>query len=122
MIEDEILACEEELRKAQLTGDVGILDRLVDDALLFASFDGTIVRKEHDLEFHRSGRNRITKMEPNERHMLHLGDTSVVIVLMDAEATIDGVPSSAKMRYTRVWHRRENGWRLVAGHMSPVPA
>lgn len=122
MTEDEIVACEESLRKAQLTSDVGILDRLVDDGLLFSSFDGTIIRKEDDLEFHRCGRNKITKMDVIDRQMVHLGDTSVVSVLMDAEASIDGVPSATKMRYTRVWHKRENGWRLVAGHMSPVPA
>ena len=120
MTDNEILACEEKLRKAQLTGDVALLDRLVDDTLMFASFDGTIVRKSDDLGFHRSGRNKITKMDVIERDVLYLGDTAVVSVLMDAAVTMDGTPSATKMRYTRVWHKRENGWRLVAGHMSPV--
>ena len=61
-------------------------------------------------------------MEPGDRHILHLGETSVVSVLMKAAAVLDGVPVTANMRYTRVWHKRPEGWRVVAGHMSTVPA
>jgi ketosteroid isomerase-like protein len=121
-IDDEILACEAELRQAQLTGDVAILDRLLDDVLVFTSFDGTLATKSDDLSLHRSGRLRITRMDPADRRLLHLGATSVVSVLMQAEALVDGVAVAAAMRYTRVWHKRPDGWRLVAGHMSPVPA
>jgi len=60
-------------------------------------------------------------MDPGDRHLLHLGTTSVVSVLMHAEAIVDGSPVTANMRYTRVWHKRPEGWRLVAGHMSAVP-
>jgi ketosteroid isomerase-like protein len=59
-------------------------------------------------------------MEPMERHILHLGQTSVVTVKMDAAAVIEGAPIEAVLRYTRVWHKRDNGWQLVAGHMSIV--
>ncbi len=121
-IDDEIFECEAELRQAQLTGDVAALDCLLDDVLLFTSFDGTIASKSDDLSMHRSGRLQIIKMDPTDRHVLHLGTTSVVSVLMNAGAIIDGIPVTANMRYTRVWHKRPDGWRLVAGHMSTVPA
>jgi ketosteroid isomerase-like protein len=121
-IEHEILACEAELRQAQLTGDVATLDRLLDDGLVFTSFDGTLASKSDDLALHRSGRLRITRMEPVDRHIVHLGTTSVVSVLMNAAAIVDGAPVTADMRYTRVWHKRPEGWRVVAGHMSAVPA
>ena len=120
-VDDEILACEAELRQAQLTSDVETLERLLDDVLVFTSFDGTIASKSDDLLLHRSGRLKITRMDPSDRHLLHLGATSVVSVRMNAEAVIDGVPVAAAMRYTRVWHQRQDGWRLVAGHMSAVP-
>src|SRR5438270_13844629 len=120
-IDEEILACEAGLRSAQLTSDVAALDRLLDDALVFASFDGTLASKSDDLALHRSGRLRITRMEPVERHVLHLGVTSVVTVKMDAAAIVDGAPVAGKLRYTRVWHKRPDGWRVVAGHMSSLP-
>jgi ketosteroid isomerase-like protein len=121
-IDDEILACEAQLREAQLTADVAVLDRLLDDLLLFTNLDGTLASKNDDLSLHRSGRLRIVRMDPSDRHLLHLGETSVVSVRMNAEAIMNGVPVAATLRYTRIWHRRTDGWRLVAGHMSAVSA
>jgi ketosteroid isomerase-like protein len=106
--DDEILACEAELRHAQLTGDVAVLDCLLDDLLMFTNIDGTIASKSDDLAMHRSGQLRITKMDPSDR--------------MNAEAIMNGVPVTATLRYSRIWHKRTDGWRLVAGHMSTVPA
>ena len=121
-IDDEILACESALRQAQLTGDVAMLDRLLDDLLVFTGIDGSLASKADDLSLHRSGRLRISRMDPTDRQLLHLGETSVVSVRMNAEAVMDGVPVAAALRYTRIWHRRPDGWRLVAGHMSTVSA
>jgi len=121
-LDDEILACETELRNAQLRGDVTALDRLLDDRLLFTNIGGTLASKSDDLSLHRSGRLRITRMDPSDRQFLHLGDTSVVSVRMMAEAVMDGVPMAATLRYTRIWHRQPGGWRLAAGHMSTVQA
>jgi hypothetical protein len=117
---DEILILENDLRHAQLTSDVDALDRLLDDRLMFTSLDGTVVTKSDDLALHRSGRIRITRMDPVERSMLHLGGTSVVSVKMNAAAVLDGSPMNNVLRYTRVWHKTSGEWRLIAGHMSIV--
>lgn len=120
-VDTEILHKEAELRQAQLDSDAAALDRLLDDRLIFTSFDGTIATKDDDLSLHRSGRLRITRMEPIECSMLHLGETSVVSVKMNAAATLDGTEMTSVLRYTRVWHKRNDDWRIVAGHMSTVP-
>ena len=70
--------CEVELRQAQLAGDVAVLDRLLDDQLLFTNIDGTLASKGDDLSLHRSGQLRITRMDPIDRRIVHLGATSVV--------------------------------------------
>jgi ketosteroid isomerase-like protein len=106
----------------QLAGDAAVLDRFLDDLLVVITVDGTLASKSDDLSLHRSGRLRITRMDPSDRHLLHLGETSVVSVRMDAEAVMNGQPVTATLRYTRVWHKRSDGWRLVAGHMSTVSA
>lgn len=120
-IDIEILDKEAELRQAQLDSDVAALERLIDDRLIFTSFDGTLATKDHDLSLHRSGRLRITRMKPIERRVLHLGETSIVSVKMDAAATLDGTEMTSMLRYTRVWHKRNGEWRIVAGHMSTAP-
>lgn len=113
---------EEQLRRAQLNSDVAALERLLDDELVFTTLDGSVVGKDDDLELHRSGRLRISKMEPSDFRVLHLGTVAVVNVRMEAEAAIDGVRSSGLLRYTRVWAQRSDGWRIIAGHMSVVSA
>ncbi len=117
---DPVLTCEEELRQAQLTGDVAALDRLLDERLVFTALDGRVVGKADDLALHRSGRLRVTRMDPGERQVLRLGTVVVVSVRMEASAVIDGVDVSGPLRYTRVWHEGPGGWRVVAGHMSAV--
>jgi hypothetical protein len=51
----EIVAMEARLRDAQLRADVGVLDELLDDDLLFAGPGGDLATKAQDLETHRSG-------------------------------------------------------------------
>jgi hypothetical protein len=73
-----------------------VLDRLLDELLLFTSIDGTLTTKSDDLS-------------------LHLGATSVVSVRMNAEAVMDGVPVTATLPCTRIWHKRPTagGWSRV---------
>ena len=120
MTNDPILALEGELRRAQLAGDAAALERLLDDELVVTGIDGRVYTKADDLALHRSGKLRITRMDPGERHVLRLGTVVVVNVRMEAAATVDGAEVSGPLRYTRVWCERPGGWRVVAGHMSAV--
>lgn len=122
MKEASIEVYEERLWRAQISSDVAALDRLLDEALVFTSLDGSVVGKSDDLDLHRSGRLRISKMEPKDFRVVNLGTVVVVSVEMEAEAVVDGVGSSGRLRYTRVWVQRSDGWRVVAGHMSVVAA
>src|SRR4051812_41105982 len=117
MADDPILAVEDELREAMLAGDVGALDRLLDDDLVFISHVGEVVGKAEDLEMHRTGRLRITSMTPSDRRIQRLGSTVVVSVRMHTSAIVDGTPVEQTFRYTRVWHQRVGGWKIVSGGM-----
>lgn len=108
------------MRRAQLESDVAALERLLDDDLMFTALDGSVVGKHDDLELHRSGRLRITRMEPVERRIIVLGHIVIVNVKMNAAASFDGVESAGPLRYTRIWCKRPGGYRVIAGHMSVV--
>jgi hypothetical protein len=113
-----VFSYEEQLVNAQLSGDVAALDILLDDSLLYTGLSGEIGHKQDDLNLHRSGRFRITKMRMIERHMIELGSTAVINVLMDTAASIDGAAIAKILRYTRVWSLRQTQWQLVAAHLS----
>ena len=108
------------LRRAQLEGDVAMLDRLVDDELVFTGPNGLIYGKSDDLDGHRRGVIRITRLDPSEEHVKLFGNIAVVSVRMQMSGTFEGAPFAGPFRYTRVWCARSDGWRIVAGHVSAV--
>lgn len=113
-------AAEAELRAAQLSGDVAALERLIDDALVFTGPDGGIYGKADDLDAHRRGWVRITRLEPSDERVQSFGDVAVVSVRMEMAGAWRGEPFAGPFRYTRVWRRDAAGWRVVAGHVSAV--
>src|SRR4051812_35744522 len=95
---------EEQLRIAMLSSDIAALDRLIDDALLFSSPTGSLVRKHEDLENHRAGRQKLTKLESRELVVELFGDDlGVVMTLADVEGTFEGHPFDGTFRYLRTW-------------------
>jgi ketosteroid isomerase-like protein len=120
--EASLHACEAALRRAQLASDVGELDRLVDDALVFTGPNGAVYSKNDDLDAHRRGLIRITRLEPSEERTQIFGHIAVVSVRMEMSGTFEGVAFAGPFRYTRVWRAHGDGWRIVAGHVSAVLA
>lgn len=118
--EDSLLACEAALRRAQLASDVAEIDRLVDEALVFTGPDGAVYGKADDLEAHRTGMVRITRLEPSEERIQRFGSIAVISVRMDMRGSFRGEAFAGPFRYTRIWCARPGGWRVVAGHVSAV--
>ena len=117
---DALRESENALRRAQLAGDAAALDRLVDDTLVFVGPDGAVYGKQDDLDAHRAGWVRITRLEPSEERMQRFGDVAVVSVRMQMAGSFKGAEFAGAFRYTRVWCLRSEGWRIVAGHVSAV--
>ena len=118
--DDALVAAELALRRAQLASDVAALERLVDDALVFTGPDGAVYGKDDDLDAHRTGMIRITRLEPSEERIQRFGSIAVISVRMEMEGTFRDAAFAGPFRYTRVWCKRESGWRIVAGHVSAV--
>lgn len=119
-VDGSLLACERALRVAQLAGDVEALERLIDDALIFTGPDGTIFGKQDDLDAHRRGAVRITRLDASEERILRDGSVAIVSVRMEMSGTFQGAPFAGPFRYTRVWCERPDGWRVIAGHVGAV--
>ena len=120
MIDAEVVALESELRTAMLAGDVAALERLVDDDLLFTMPNGALIGKADDLLAHRSRRMQLTQITLLDQHILQLGSTAVVSALMELAGSYEGAPFDGPFRYTRVWVKRAENWRVVAGHVGAV--
>ncbi len=120
----EIIACEAQIRDAQLNADVAALDRLIADELLFTGPDGRIGKKADDLEAHASSAVRFRAHEPEELRIRRVG-ANVAIVALRARLTVEvgGMVVDGTFRYTRVWAREDGiSWRVVGGHVSAIPS
>ena len=119
----EIVACEAQIRAAQLNADVAALDRLIAEELLFTGPDGQLGTKAQDLAAHGSGAVRFRGHEPEELRVRRVG-ADVAVSALRARLTVEvaGTLLRGTYRYTRVWAREDGGpWRVVGGHVSVVP-
>ena len=113
--QSEIEIAEQTLRSAMLASDVLTLHQLIDDDLLFIGPDGSVLSKEDDLGFHRSGEQRITALDFQDQHIRAKGAVASVSVLTYVAGVFKGHAFEGRFRYLRVWHRTSGGWRVVAG-------
>ena len=116
-----LLDAERRLQAAQRAGDVDALDALLDDRLVATGPDGASFDKADDLEAHRSGALRITKLVQEDLDVLLDGDVAITRVTVSAEAVQGGVPMAGRLKYTRTWVRRDDGWRVLGAHFSVLP-
>ncbi len=119
----EIVACEAQIRAAQLAADVAALDRLIAEELLFTGPDGQLGTKAQDLAAHGSGAVRFRGHEPEELRVRRIG-ADVAISALRARLTVEvaGTLRRGTYRYTRVWsHEGGGSWRVAGGHVSAVP-
>ncbi|MFE6861980.1 nuclear transport factor 2 family protein [Nocardia sp. NPDC057668] len=117
-MEKDLRDAERRLQEAQLAGDVGALDELLDDRLIFTLGADTFTKAD-DLELHRTKAQVMSKLVEEELTVLVAGTTGVTWFLGTVEGTVHGAPFAARMRYTRTWaHDDAHGWRIVAAHAS----
>lgn len=74
---------EDNLRQAMLTSDVAVLNELIADDLVWTMPTGQVVNKQFDLEAHRSGVFKFTKIEISDRQIHDYSDC--VVVTLKAE-------------------------------------
>ncbi|MBE9109070.1 nuclear transport factor 2 family protein [Nodosilinea sp. LEGE 07298] len=122
MANDLIEDLEEKLRQAMLNSDIAVLDDLIADDLVWTMHTGVVSNKEQDLEAHRSGIFRFTKLDISDRQIHPFScDCAIVTLKAEIEGIFDGRAFSEVYRFTRVWLQRSNRWQVAAGHVSQLP-
>lgn len=120
-IETQIRDCEARLYAAMQASNVGELDELIADDLLFAGPTGELATKQMDLELHRSRGMQFRELVPKE---LDVRVWSEEFALAAAKIFLSGSflgnDFAGDYRYIRVWRKAGNSWQIVGGSVSAM--
>lgn len=115
-----IIKKEEELRQAMLTNDVEVLDKLINEALVFITPDGNIASKEMDLQAHKAKLQIITELIPSEQNIKIDNNTATVTIKMQISGVFGSADISGIYRYLRIWKQINNSWQVIAGSVTKI--
>lgn len=125
---ERVAEAERTWARALETGDVRALESFVDDACTFIGPDGDFEERDAYLEGYRQLPKlgvRVRKVDIDGSRTRLLGDTAVVTGHVLAHIEAQGRAVVEDVRFTRVYARRGERWRMVAGQgtrVTPPPA
>lgn len=125
---ERLTQAEHTWQRALETGDVKLLESFVDDACTFIGPDGQFEEREAYIAGYRQLPSlgvQVKKIEMDQVKMRVLGDTAVVTGHVVARFSMQGQSIVEDVRFTRVYARRGEDWKMVAGQgtrIAPPPA
>ena len=112
---------EQEFFSSLIGGDVGVLDRILsDDFLLIDVMTGSEVKKPDLLAVLSSGQLKFEAIEPLESHVRLYGITAVITGRTRMSGRFGEAPFTASSRYTHVFVRDQDQWRLVSAQGTQI--
>jgi ketosteroid isomerase-like protein len=117
MSQAEISSLEDQRFQAQVGGDLDALERLLSDQLVYTHSSASVDTKASFIESIKTRRPYQKVERSGEEVRLH-GDTAVVT----GQARIDlNGGRQLNLRYTDVWVKSADGWRMVAWQSTRLP-
>jgi hypothetical protein len=107
---------------AMCEGDVGTLDELLGDSLVYTHSYGGADSKASYLEGMRSKKWVYREIERPIENIQVYGDCAVVTGQVRIQLLSDGKPKTLNSRFTNVWVKGAKGWQMVAWQSTPLPA
>jgi hypothetical protein len=111
--EDSVRAAEEARGQALLSADTVALSRLVAAEFTEVSRLGTLRTKADNIRDIASGELKLTSVRYDSLTVRMYGDVAVLQGIADNTGTFRGFPFRGKIRYTRVFVRRDGRWQAV---------
>ena len=97
------------------------LTKLMDDRMQYLHSNGWTENKKEVVEDIRSGKLNYQKVTIKEASARVYPATAIVIGVGTFEGVNDGKPFSLELRYTEVYIKSGNQWRLASRHANRMP-
>ncbi len=112
--EDSVRAVELTRAQALLRADTTALSRMVADEFIEISRLGQLRTKADNIRDIASGALKLTLVKYDSLTVRIYGDVAVLRGIADNTGTFRGIPFTGRIRYTRVFVRRDGRWQAVA--------
>jgi hypothetical protein len=119
--EDSVRALEAARGQALLRADTVALSRMVGDEFTEISRLGTLRSRADNIRDIASGALKLTTVRYDSLAVRIYGDVAVLQGIADNTGTFRGFPFSGRIRYTRIFVRRDGRWQAVAMQQTSVP-
>jgi len=115
-----LIDAERRLQAAQRDGDLDALDALLHPQVVGAGPDANLFTKADDLDAYRSGSLRMIHLEEEAIELRDDGNTGMTHVVASVVAMQHGSRVVARLRYTRLWVREKDQWRVMAATFATI--
>jgi uncharacterized protein (TIGR02246 family) len=119
-VEDSVRALEASRREALLAGDTVALSKLLAPDFMEISRLGTVRTRVDNIRDIATGTLHLTSIKYDSLNVRVYGDVAVLTGIADNTGTMRGFPFSGKIRYTRVFVRRDGKWQAVLMQQTPM--
>lgn len=109
----DIAALEAQRRTAMMAADVRTLDTLFADDLVWIHATARADTKQGLLAAIQSGKTKYLSMDVTDGSLRFYGDTAIVSGIVNMQAEINGEVRPVENRFTIIWVRAGESWRVV---------
>ena len=117
---DSVRALETERGRALVAADTVALSRMVAAEFVEISRRGTIRTRAENLQEIATGDLKLLTVHYDSLNVRVYGDVAVLTGIADNTGSYRGFGFSGKIRYLRVFVRREGRWQAVAMQQTPI--
>jgi hypothetical protein len=119
--EADVLELAEDLRKAELRGDVAFLERVLAPNFAGIGPRGFVLNKAAWLGRHRSGDLKYERLERSDVGVRTYTDSAILLCTEESQTTYKGQPVSiGALRATYTFVRFRGSWHLAGAQYSPI--
>lgn len=119
-VEDSVRTIERARGEALVRGDTAALSRMVADEFVEITRLGTVRAKADNIRDIASGALKLTSVKYDSLVVRLYGDVAVLYGVADNVGTFRGFPFTGKIRYMRIFVRRDGRWQAVAMQQTPM--
>ena len=114
----QLLRLESVWNDAHARGDANVLDRLWADDIVVTVQRMPVMGKQDAIQMVRSARMRFTSYDTSDVRVRVYDNSALVTGRVVRTRVLNGTETMDNWRFTKMYVRRRDGWRVVAWHAS----